>query len=133
MNVPILVVEENDTLRAVLGDWLQAALPGCRPIKAASAEEAVALARAQAPRLILMSTDPARENSIEATRQLKAVAPAAALVALATYDGKQYREEVASAGAEAFVPKWKIRTELAATLKALLAAQEGETVEANRT
>ena len=129
MQATILVVEDHDAVRRSLRDWLEVAFPGCRVVEAASGEEAIAIAQARSPRLVVMDIGLPGMNGIEATRRIKAVVPAAQVVILTIHEGEAYRADAAAAGASAYVPKRTMQTELLPTLAALLAAQEeAETV-----
>lgn len=126
MNTSIMIVEENDTIRGLLQRWLETVFPDLDIIEATSGEQAVSLAQARSPRVVLVDVDPLRPDDIQAIRDIKAVVPSAEIVALAIDDYKVYRDEVASAGASACVSMWKMRTELQPLLETLLAPESEE-------
>jgi len=123
MEATILIVEDHDIMRRSLRDWLEVAFPQCHVVEAASGEEAVAIARAKSPQLVLMDIGLPQMNGIEATRQIKAAMPAVQVVMLTIYEDDAYRADAAAAGASAYVPKRMMHTELLPTLAALLTAQ----------
>jgi two-component system invasion response regulator UvrY len=131
MSTPIMIVEDHDAVRGSLRDWLEAMFPQCRIIEAATGEEAVALAKASAPHLVVMDIGLPQMNGIEAARRIKAIVPTAQVVILTIHEDKAYRVDARAAGASAYVPKSKMQTELLPILVALLSSQ-GETGSAKR-
>lgn len=123
MEATILVVEDHDGVRRSLRDWLEVAFPGCRVVEAASGEEAIAIAQARSPRLVVMDIVLPQMNGIEATRHIKAAVPTAQVVILTIHEDGAYRADAAAAGASAYVPKRTMQSELLPTLAALLATQ----------
>jgi DNA-binding response OmpR family regulator len=129
VDISVLIVEENDAIRRVLRDWLETVLSGLCVIEAANGEKAIALARARPPRVILITVDPPRTNSVKTIQRIKTAAPSVEIVALAMNGQTIYRDEIASAGASAYVSIWKMHGELLPTLQTLLAAEkENKTV-----
>lgn len=121
MPTTILIVEDHDTVRRSLHDWLAAQFPHCRLIEAASGEEAIALIRDEAPRLVIMDISLPGMSGIEATRRIKAALPATQIVMLTVHESDVYQADALAAGASAYVPKRTMRSELIPTLAALLA------------
>jgi DNA-binding NarL/FixJ family response regulator len=128
MPTTILIVENHDAVRVSLREWLEAAIPQCRVIEAASGEEAVALAQANLPRLVVMDIGLPQMNGIEATRLIKATVPAVQVVILTIYENKAYCADAMAAGASAYVPKRNMQREFLPTLTELLSTpdQAGE-------
>lgn len=118
----ILIVEDHDDVRRAMRDWLQVEFPQCRVIAAASGEEAIAFARVESPRLIVMDIRLPGMNGIETTRQIKVALPFAQIVMLTTHTGDIYRADAKAAGANAYVTKQKMHSELVPMLTALLAS-----------
>jgi len=101
----ILVVDDFPDGREMLDEYLT--FRGFRIVTAANGVEAVAIARRDPPRLILMDLTMPEMDGWEATRQLKAdpltsdvIVLAVTAHALSTDEGKALE-----AGADAFVPK----------------------------
>jgi len=124
MPTTILIVEDHDAVRRSLREWLEVVFPQHRFVEAASGEEAVALAQATLPRLVVMDIGLPQMNGVEATRRIKAKVPAARVVMLTIYESEAYRADAIAAGASAYVPKRKLQTELLPTLAALLSTQD---------
>jgi DNA-binding NarL/FixJ family response regulator len=116
----ILIVEDHDAVRASLRDWLSASFSGCRFLEAKSGEEAVALACAQSPDLILMDIVLPQMNGIEATRRIKAALPQVQVVILTMHENSAYQADAAAAGASAYVLKRTMRTELIPVVAGIL-------------
>jgi DNA-binding NarL/FixJ family response regulator len=125
MPTTILIVEDHDAVRGSLREWLETIFPQCRVIEAASGEEAVGLAQANLPRLVVMDIGLPQMNGIEATRRIKDSVPSAQIVILTTHEDDLYRADAKVAGASAFVPKRWVQTKLIPTLVALLPAPDG--------
>ncbi len=120
MSATILIVEDHDTVRRSLRDWLEVEFPQCRVIEAASGEEAIALIRTESPRLVVMDISLPGMSGIEATRQIKAALPSTQVVMLTIHEDDAHRADATTAGASAYVPKRVMQTELIPTLAALL-------------
>ena len=117
----ILIVEDHDTVREALRDWVKVEFPQCRVIEAATGEEAIALTRTESPCLIVMDIRLPGINGIETTRQIKAALPFTQIVMLSILEDNTYRAEATSAGASAYVQKQRMHNELVPTLAGLLA------------
>lgn len=106
----ILVVEDHNGMRTMLLDWLGAAFPPHRLLSAKSGEEAVAITRAEHPDLVVMDVVLPQMNGIEATRQIKQVAPQVKVIMLSMYEAPEYQADAFQAGAVAYVLKRKLYT-----------------------
>jgi DNA-binding NarL/FixJ family response regulator len=116
----ILIVEDHKALRRALRDWLASYFEGCRFMDVGSGEEAVALSTREPPDIVLMDVGLPGIDGIEATRQIKAAAPATHVVVLTIHEESVYRAAAAKAGASAFVPKRKMHTELIPVLSQIM-------------
>jgi len=124
MQPTILIVEDHDAVRRLLREWLETVFPQCRVIEAASGEEAITIAQAESPRVVVMDIGLQQMNGIEATRRIKAAVPSTQVVMLTIHEAEAYRADAAAAGASAYVPKRTMHTELLPTLAALLSGQD---------
>ena len=119
----ILIVEDHAVVRAALRDWLIALFPGYLVLEAGSGEEALVLAAAQHPRIVLVVMDFSlpHMNGIETTRQIKSIRPSARVAILTIHEEQDYQVEAKTAGADAYVFKREMQTDLMPALKGLLA------------
>lgn len=121
MDYTILIVEDHDTVRASLRDWLAAVFPAARFVDSATGEEAVRLAREWRPTIVLMDIGLPQMNGIETTRQIMQAAPQTKVVILTIHEAAAYQQAAAAAGAAAFVPKRKMYADLLPVLRTLAA------------
>ena len=124
INPIILIVEDNDSVRKSLREWLEGAFPKYQFIEAASGEEAIDITQASAPCAIIMDISLPGMSGIEATRHIKGNMPNTQVVILTIHEEEVFRADAKAAGASAFVTKRMMRKELLPTLAAVLAAQE---------
>jgi DNA-binding NarL/FixJ family response regulator len=105
-----------DTIRVLLADDHALVRQGTRELieqqpdlevvgEACDGREAVQLALAERPDVIIMDFAMPELNGIEATRQIKAVAPNMAILVLTAYDSEQYVFAFLSAGAAGYLLK----------------------------
>jgi DNA-binding NarL/FixJ family response regulator len=120
----ILVVEDHDAMRKLLREWMEIMFPQCRIVEAASGEEALTIAQARAPRVVVMDIGLPQINGIEATRRIKAAVPTVQVVMLTIHEDEAYRVDAVTAGASAYVTKCTMLTDLLPTLATLLSTQD---------
>lgn len=118
----ILIVEDHDTVRRSLREWLETVFPDHQFVEASTGEEALAAIQDRLPNVIIMDISLPEMNGVETTRHIKAMVPTAKIVMLTIHEGEAYRADAAAAGANAYVPKRAMQTELIPALSALLAA-----------
>ncbi len=120
MRPTILIVEDQEPVRRLLGEWLGSVFPGVEVVGASSGEEGVASVQTRAPGVVLMDIGLPGMSGIEAVRRIKAVAPHTRIVMLTALNDEVHRREAFAAGASAYVPKGRIRTELIPVMAGLL-------------
>jgi DNA-binding NarL/FixJ family response regulator len=113
----ILIVEDHESVRRSLREWLEHVFPWCDVAEAGSGEEALAVAQSRAPRVIVMDISLPGMSGIEATRRIKAILPATQIVMLTIHEDGPYRAEALAAGACAYVTKRKMGAELMPVLE----------------
>jgi two-component system response regulator NreC len=91
--------------------------------EAGTAEEAIDLVRRLKPDVVLMDIGLPDKSGIQAAKEIKALAPDTAVVALTIHEDKEYFFKMLEAGASGYVPKRAAPEEL---LSALRAAANGE-------
>jgi two-component system response regulator YesN len=117
-----MVVEDHVAVHSLLREWLEIVFPGCQVLEAAHAEQAITLAAANLPHLILMDVGLPKINGIEAARRIKLILPEILIVMLTIHEDDAYRLDSLAVGASAYVPKQKMPYLLLPTLTALLPA-----------
>jgi NarL family two-component system response regulator LiaR len=93
--------------------------------EAGDGEEAVHLAKSQRPDVAIMDISMPKLNGIEATKQIKAIQPATAVLVLTAYDDDQYIFALLEAGAAGYLLK-NVRAE--ELVDAVRAVHVGESV-----
>jgi len=116
----ILIIEDHEIVRASLRDWLKATFPDCCFLEAKSGEEAIALAFAQHPQVILMDIRLHKMDGLEATRRIKAAMPQVKVVILTIFEDPGIQSEAVKAGADVFLPKSRMHAELLPVVADLL-------------
>jgi NarL family two-component system response regulator LiaR len=125
-----------DTIRILLADDHALVRQGTRELleqqedlevvaEASDGKEAVQLALREDPDVVIIDFSMPRLNGIEATRQIKAVAPNIAVLVLTAYDSEQYVFAFLEAGAAGYLLKDVSVDEL---VKAVRAVYAGESV-----
>jgi CheY-like chemotaxis protein len=116
----ILVVDDHDQVRSLLKQWLEAVFPDFGVVEAKSGEEAVVVAQAQLPKLVIMDIGLPEMDGIKAAQLIKESVPTAKVVILTMHEEEQYRENAFSSGVNAYVPKRLMQTDLIPTLSRLI-------------
>lgn len=118
----ILIVDDNARLRALLREWFTAQFPEYRILEAVSGEEAVHQAASAPVKLVVMDIGLPGMSGIETAHLLTGKYPGLRIVILSIHEEERYRQEAASAGVRAYVPKGKLREELFPVIQKLLDA-----------
>lgn len=116
----MLIVEDHEMLRAVLGDWIENMVAGVSVRRVCSAEEALDDLAQTAADLVLMDLALPGMDGIEGTRLIRARAPQTEVVILSILDDRAHVADALDAGAVAFISKRRMRSELPAVLKEVL-------------
>lgn len=116
----ILVVEDHETLRKSLRDFLQLTFPFCRVIEAGTGEEAVDIARATPLHAVIMDIGLPGISGIEATRLIKEMVPSTQIAMLTIYNEESYKADAKAAGASAYIPKQQLQPKLALTVESMI-------------
>ena len=125
MRQTILIVEDHPGVRQSLREWLALSFPHYELLEATSGEEAVTKAQASSPCLVIMDIGLPGITGIEATESIKKTMPDTKVVMLTIFDDDDYRSHAAAAGAFAYVPKRKIKTELMPVVRRILHEDKG--------
>jgi DNA-binding NarL/FixJ family response regulator len=123
----ILLVDDNQQFLAFsqefLGEYQDIEVAGI----AISAEEALALLERVRPHLMIVDLAMPGTSGIELTHQIKAQHPHLPVIILTLLDSPHHRQAALDAGADAFVPKASMDTDLVPTIRRLSRANECRT------
>ena len=116
--IRLLLADDHAVVRSGLRMLLQAQ-PDMKIIgEAETGQEAIRRVAELRPDVVLMDIEMPGMNGIEATRRIKAEAPATAVLALTMYEDDQYFFEMLRAGASGYVPKRAAPDELVSAIRA---------------
>jgi len=113
----ILITDDHDVMRGLLRNWLTVNFPFSRIIEAKTGEEAVYLALAWKPEVILMDIWLSKMNGFEATRRIKTVAPDIKILIITSDENNHCRERASAAGADAYFLKQEMAEDLIPALR----------------
>ncbi len=120
----LLIADDQPSVRQGLGMFLELE-PDIEVVgEAADGREAVALASALQPDVVLMDARMPTMDGFAATATLRKEAPGCAVIVLSLYDDPETRARARSSGASAFVPKHRVNDALLATVRRLASEQE---------
>lgn len=102
---PVLIVDDQAPFRSIARQVVELT-PGFEVVgEAESGEDAVDLAAALAPSVVLMDINLPGINGIEATRRIMAAAPSTRVVLLSTYRESDLPADALASGARRYVHK----------------------------
>jgi DNA-binding NarL/FixJ family response regulator len=110
--VRVLLVDDSPILLSRITDFLAQYEEVVVVGTATSGEEALAQAKVQRPQMILLDLRMPGMSGLEAIPHLRAILPEAAIIILTLYDIDVYRQAALAAGADAFIPKRALHTDL---------------------
>jgi DNA-binding NarL/FixJ family response regulator len=115
MPLRVLVADDDKTFCGVVRRTLGASVKVIA--ETAAGEDAVRLAVELRPDVVLMDIAIPGLDAIAATRQIKADLPAVRVVMLTVHDEEAYLSATGKAGADAFLPKRHVKSELLSTIR----------------
>jgi len=128
----MLIVEDQDYMRQLLREFLQAAFPGKSILEAGDGRSALALCKEHRPGVVLMDIGLPDANGIELTAKIKSMLPGTAVIIVSSHSGSAYTERARATGAFAYVAKELIYGELLPVVTAALRLQgSGNTPQLN--
>ena len=118
----IMVVEDNSRARRALTAYMSQQVGIQVTAEASNGLEAINILKGRAPDIVLMDVQMPVMDGLEATRIIKKNWPQIKIVILTMYPN--YRPEVLSAGADAFLVKGGSVNEMMSTIQALFQVDE---------
>jgi DNA-binding NarL/FixJ family response regulator len=119
MAVTILIVDDNAQFRALLRE-IVAEAPDLHVVgEAADGAEAIHLAQALRPDILLLDLGLPRVNGLEVLRWSKAERPECKVIIVTVHDEDAYRQAAEASGADAFLLKKTLGTVLLPTIQRL--------------
>lgn len=113
--ISLLIVDDNHTFLGAAIRFLQE--EGIHVEAALSAEEGLACAQTMRPQVILLDLAMPRLSGLEVIPLLRKALPEAGIIVLTLLDSNGYRESALAAGADAFVSKATLATDLLPTIQ----------------
>jgi DNA-binding NarL/FixJ family response regulator len=123
--IKVLLADDHDLVREGTRELLEREEDLLVVAEAGDGEEAVRLTAEHHPHVALMDIAMPKLNGIEATRQIKAISPATAVLILTAYDDDQYIFALLEAGAAGYLLKNVRGRDL---VEAIRAVHAGESV-----
>jgi len=120
MKKEILIVEDHLYLQKTLVDWLEKIYPEFEILAADSGEDAIDTVHESTPSLIIMELHLPRIDGFEAMRRIKADHPHIPILIMTDLDCDLNKDYAFSAGADAYLLKESIQTELLPKINRLL-------------
>lgn len=120
----ILIVDDYQPFRNTLKKWLNTTFTDYQILEAATSQEAVELAQANRPKVVLMDIALPDQNGIEATRQIKTAVPEAQVIMLTYLETERYQADAAAAGSTAYITKQQMHKQLMPLLQSLLSSSQ---------
>ena len=119
MMATILIVDDNAQLRTLLRG-IAAQEPDCHVVgEAEDGAEAIRLAQALQPDIVLLDLAMPRVNGLEALRRIKVERPATKVIIVTVHAEDAYRQAAADSGADAFLLKKTLVAVLLPTIQRL--------------
>ncbi|HOP85543.1 MAG TPA: response regulator transcription factor [Syntrophorhabdaceae bacterium] len=116
----ILIVEDHDSVRESLIQWLNGIFPEFEIMGIKTGEEAINIIKNVMPKIVLMDINLPGINGIETTKIIKIMHPSTKVAILSIYEDEAYKNDAFIAGASKYVPKRLMHTDLIPAIKSLL-------------
>jgi DNA-binding NarL/FixJ family response regulator len=120
MSLNVLIADDHTLVRAGIRALLESSPDLAVVGEAGDGRQAVEMARALAPGLVLMDVGMAELNGIDAARQIHAAAPGTRIVMLSMHEDRHYVFEALRAGAAGYVLKAAAFAELLSAISTVM-------------
>ncbi len=108
----ILIADDHNIMRKTLRQWLSNKFPDLKVFEAHSGEQALKILTDSFVDLVLMDIHLPGINGIETTKQIKSIFPELPVIVLTVQEDVRYQAEAKQVGADAYVVKRKMYTDL---------------------
>lgn len=124
--ISVLLIDDNPTFLRIVQRFLQGADEINVVGAAEGGEEALALIHRLKPDVVLTDLAMPRVSGMEAILRMRAAWPKLGIIALTLLDTASYRQAALTAGADDFVAKDALNTELLPTIRRVARAKQAE-------
>jgi len=121
--ISVLCVDDHDLVRKGIAAILSTQADFQLVVEANTGEDAVRLHREHRPDVTLMDLRLPGKNGIETTREIRAEAPTARIIALTSYDGDQDIYRALEAGVRGYLLKEMLHTEVIRAIRGVHAGK----------
>lgn len=112
-NAPVfLIVEPSEVIRLQMGQWLRAVLPGYEIAFARDSRQAERIIETEPIRIGLVEMRMPDGTGLDIVRRIRERGPDTRVIVTTFLDPGPFREEALEAGADIFLPKHRLYTEL---------------------
>jgi len=118
----ILIVEDHDPVRESLKQWIKGIFPEFKIIGIKTGEEALNIIKNIMPKIVIMDINLPGISGIEATRLIKNIYPHTKVAILSIYEDEAYKNDAFIAGANKYIPKRLMHTDLIPAIRSLLSS-----------
>ena len=112
MAVKVLVVDDDNDVRAMIVDVLHTDPGISAVIEAVNGKDALDLAGREQPQIVVIDIMMPQMDGLEATRQIKRAWPKTKVIVVTGFTQEAYRTAASERGADAFVAKYDMSTAL---------------------
>lgn len=121
----MLIVEDQDYMRAMLREFVQSAYPDKHVLEAKDGSSGLALCYAYRPQVVLMDIRLPDANGIDLTAQIRKRLPDTEVIIVSSLAGSAYVERAKVAGACAYVTKDAVHEQLLPAIAVALEQRTG--------
>jgi two-component system response regulator DesR len=124
--ISVLLVDDNPTFLRIVGRYLQGEDSVTVVGSAEGGDEALALVHSLKPDIVLTDLAMPRVSGMETILRMRAAWPKMGIIALTLLDTTGYRQAALTAGADDFVAKDALNTDLMPTIRRVVATKQGQ-------
>lgn len=126
--ISVLLIDDNPTFLRIVQRFLQGANEFNVVGAVEGGEEALALMHRLRPDVVLTDLAMPRVSGMEAILRMRAAWPKMGIIALTLLDTNSYRQAALTAGADDFVAKDALNTDLLPTIRRVVAKKQAKSI-----